>query len=199
VRRTPIVLLAVVVVGVVSTAGMNFTVVLPAYARDVLGQGAAGYGLLMSSLGLGSVVAALALAVRGRATPWAIVGGAVLAGLAEVAMAPTRLYGVALLLGFAVGLGAVSMAANANSTIQLAVPDRLRGRVIAVYTTVFVGSTPIGGLATGAVASVLGVAAAIGIGGAISAAAGIAGAVWLRAIRERERERARATAGAGGA
>jgi len=197
VRRTPIVLLAVVVVGVVSTAGMNFTVVLPAYARDVLGQGAAGYGLLMSSLGVGSVVAALTLAVRGRATAWAIVGGAVLTGLAEVAMAPTRAYGVALLLGFAVGLGAVSMAANANSTIQLAVPDGLRGRVIGVYTTVFVGSTPIGGLATGAVASVLGVAAAIGIGGAISAAAGIAGAVWLRSIREQERRRS-ATAGAPG-
>jgi MFS family permease len=199
VRRTPVVLLAVVVVGVVSTAGMNFTVVLPAYARDVLGQGAAGYGLLMSSLGVGSVVAALALAARGRATPWAIVGGAVLAGLAEIAMAPTRVYGVALLLGFAVGLGAVSMAANANSTIQLAVPDRLRGRVIGVYTTVFVGSTPIGGLATGAIASALGVAAAVAIGGAISAAAGVAGAVWLRSIRERERERARAIAGAGGA
>jgi MFS family permease len=198
VRRTPVVLLAVVVVGVVSTAGMNFTVVFPAYARDVLGQGAAGYGLLMSSLGLGSVVAAVALAVRGRATPWAIVGGAILAGLAEVALAPTRVYGLALLLGFAVGLGAVSMAANANSTIQLAVPDGLRGRVLGVYTTVFVGSTPIGGLVTGAVASVLGVAAAVGIGGAISAAAGVAGAVWLRSIRERERERARATAGAGG-
>lgn len=199
VRRTPVVLLAIVVVGVVSTAGMNFTVVLPAYARDVLGQGAAGYGLLMSSLGVGSVVAALALAVRGRATPWAIVGGAVLAGLAEIAMAPTRAFGVALLLGFAVGLGAVSMAANANSTIQLAVPDRLRGRVIGVYTTVFVGSTPIGGLATGAIASALGVATAVAIGGAISAAAGVMGAVWLRSIRERERERARAIAGAGGA
>ncbi len=199
VRRTPIVLLAVVVVGVVSTAGMNFSVVFPAYARDVLGQGAAGYGLLMSSLGVGSVVAALALAVRGRATPWAIVGGAVLAGLAEIAMAPTRAYGVALLLGFAVGLGAVSMAANANSTIQLAVPDGLRGRVIGVYTTVFVGSTPIGGLLTGAVASSVGVAAAIGIGGAISAVAGVCGAVWLRSIRGRERARAEAAAGAGGA
>ncbi len=198
VRRTPVVLLAVVVVGVVSTAGMNFTVVLPAYARDVLGQGAAGYGLLMSSLGVGSVVAALALAVRGRATPWAIVGGAILAGLAEIAMAPTRAYGVALLLGFAVGLGAVSMAANANSTIQLAVPDRLRGRVIGVYTTVFVGSTPIGGLLTGAVASAVGVATAIGIGGAISAAAGVAGAFWLRSIRERERARASTAAAARG-
>jgi len=60
-----------------------------------------------------------------------------------------------------------------------------------------VGSTPIGGLATGAVASVFGVAAAIGIGGAISAAAGIAGAVWLRSIRERERRRP-ATVGAPG-
>jgi MFS family permease len=190
VRRTPLLLMVIVVVGIVSTVGLNFTVVFPAYARDTLGQGAAGYGLLMSSLGLGSVVAALTLAARGRATPWAIVAGAILLGCAEMALAPTTMLGVALLLGFAVGLGTVTMAAHANSTIQLGAPDALRGRVISLYTTVFVGSTPIGGLATGAVASAIGIPAAIAIGGALSALTGVAGGIWLRAIRARERERA---------
>jgi len=189
VRHTPLVLMAIVVVGVVSTAGMNFSVVFPAYARDSLGQGAAGYGLLMASFGIGSLVAAVFLAARGRANPWAIVGGAILIGVAEMAMAPTSVFGVALLLGIGVGMGGVTMAANANSTIQVAVPDGLRGRVMGVYTTVFVGSTPVGGLATGVIGSAIGVPAAIAIGGAISAASGVLGAVWLRSFRARERAR----------
>jgi MFS family permease len=142
----------------------------------------------MSSLGLGSVVAALTLAARGRASAWAIVGGAVLAGCAEVAMAATTLMPVAMVLGFAVGFGMITMAAHANSTIQLAAPDALRGRVIGVYTTVFVGSTPVGGLATGIVASVLGVAAAIAIGGALAVLTAVGGAFWLRSIRARQRD-----------
>ncbi len=205
VRHTPLVLMAIVVVGVVSTAGMNFSVVFPAYARDSLGQGAAGYGLLMASFGIGSLIAAVVLAARGRANPWAIVGGAVLIGVAEMALAPTRMFGVALLLGVGVGMGGVAMAANANSTIQVAVPDGLRGRVMGVYTTVFVGSTPVGGLATGVIGSAIGIPAAIAIGGAISALAGLGGALWLRSVRGRRAVRvaaeaatAEATTAAGG-
>ena len=52
-----------------------------------------------------------------------------------------------------VGFGAIAMAATANTTIQLAVPDELRGRVISVYTTVFVGSSPVGALLMGWIAS----------------------------------------------
>ena len=135
---------------------------------------------------MGAVLAALALAVRGRANPWAIVAGALVLGLAEIAIAPTRALGLAVVFGVLVGAGGVAMAANGNSTIQVVVPDRLRGRVMSVYTTVFVGSTPIGGLATGAIASAVGVPAAIALGGAVSVAAALAGAVWLRSIRARQ-------------
>lgn len=187
VRRTPLVLLPVLVVGGVATAGMNFSVIFPAFARDDLGTGAAGYGLLMSSFGLGSLVAALHLAARGRANPWAIVGGALLLGVAEVAIAPVRIFAIAALLGFVAGYGAITMAANGNSTIQVSVPDALRGRVMSVYTTVFVGSTPIGGLATGALASAIGVSATIAVGGAISIAIALAAAAWLRTFGAAER------------
>jgi MFS family permease len=183
VRRTPIVLLAVVIVGAVSMAGMNYSVVFPAFVRDTLGADAAAYGILMASFGAGAVLAALALAVRGRANAWSIVGGALLLGVAEILIAQTRMLGMAVVLGVVVGAGGVTMAASANSLIQLAVPDRLRGRVIGVYTTVFVGSTPIGALATGIAASALGVPAAIAIGGAVSVVAGLWGAVWLRSLR----------------
>jgi hypothetical protein len=72
------------------------------------------------------------------------------------------------------------MAATANTTIQLAVPDHLRGRVMSVYTTVFSASVPIGGLAMGAVASGFGATPAIALGGVLSVAVGLAALAWGR-------------------
>ena len=75
------------------------------------------------------------------------------------------MFPIALVTMLFVGFGAIAMAATANTTIQLAVPDELRGRVISVYTTVFVGSTPLGGLLMGWIASAWSVDAAIAVGG----------------------------------
>ena len=72
-----------------------------------------------------------------------------------------------------IGAGGIAMAATANATIQLAVPDGLRGRVMSVYTTVFSASIPIGGLAAGALASVVGIPVTVAIGGVLSLAVGI--------------------------
>ena len=69
VRHTPIVLLAVGMVGLVSTAGMNFGVVIPAFAKNVLGTDADGYGFLMAASGVGSLIAALTIAFRGAPNP----------------------------------------------------------------------------------------------------------------------------------
>jgi hypothetical protein len=79
-----------------------------------------------------------------------------------------------------VGFGSILMAATGNTTIQLAVPDHLRGRVMSVYTTVFSASVPVGGLAMGAIASGFGTALAIGIGGVLSVAVGIGAIAWGR-------------------
>jgi predicted MFS family arabinose efflux permease len=174
--------MATLVVGLVSTFSMNFNVLVPPYARDILGQDADGLGFLMAAMGVGSVLAALLLARAARPSPWAIVGGALLAGLAEMATGFARAYPVGLGLMFLVGLGAIGMAATANTTIQIAVPNALRGRVMAIYTTVFAGSTPIGGLFAGLVASAWGVPAALAIGGAIAVVTGLLGMAWLRRL-----------------
>ena len=79
-----------------------------------------------------------------------------------------------------VGFGGILMAASANTTMQLAVPDGLRGRVMSVYTTIFAGSTPIGGPIMGAIASAAGIAVSLAIGGAIAAVVGAVGFVWIR-------------------
>lgn len=190
VRRTPIVLLAVVLVGVVSTFGMNFTVMIPSLARDVLGTDASGYGFLMSASGLGALIAALRIAFGRRSQPILIGLGALMLGVFEVLLGFSRFYPLSLLAMFLVGFGSVSMTATSNAAVQLHVPDQLRGRVMSVYMTIFVGSTPIGSLIMGAMASRLGTDIAVMAGGAVSAGAAVVAIAWLRRILAADRRSA---------
>jgi MFS family permease len=180
VRRTQLVLVAVLVVGSVATVGMNFGVLIPAFAEGDLQSGAAGYGFLMAASGIGSLLAAMRLVFGGRPRPVRLATGALILGAASVTLAATREFPVALALMVLVGFGSILMAATGNATIQLSVPDHLRGRVMSVYTTVFSASVPIGGLAMGAVASVFGVPAAIAIGGALTLLIGAGAYAWGR-------------------
>jgi MFS family permease len=191
---TPLVLLATSVIGLVATFGMNFNVIIPALARDVLRTDAAGYGFLMAASGIGSLVAALWIAFAGRSRTGLIAVGALVLGLGEVVLALGASFALSLGLMFMVGLGAISMAATANTTIQLTVPDQLRGRTMSVYTTVFAGSTPFGGLLMGWMASAFGVDVSLAAGGIACAVVGAWAWAWLRRIRRR----AAAAASAGG-
>jgi MFS family permease len=183
VRRTPIVLLVVLLVGIVSTFGMNFNVILPMVAAGVLDSGSIGFGLLMASMGVGATIAALFVAAGARPRVRLLVGGAMLLGAAEIALSTTSTFGIAMIAVFLAGLGAVGMAATANSLIQVTVPGPLRGRVMSVYTTVFIGSTPAGNTMTGAMAGGLGTPTAILVGGLVSLIAGAAAAI--SALRSR--------------
>jgi MFS family permease len=183
VRGTELVLLATVTVGVVSTLGMNFGVTIPALAEEILHTDATGYGFLMTATGIGSLVAALAIAFSGRSRPVVIPLGALVLGLALAASAVVQSFAPAMVAMLFVGLGAIGMTATANTTIQLAVPDELRGRVISVYTTVFVGSSPLGALLTGWIASTFGVDLSLAVAGVGCVAMGLVALVWLRRIR----------------
>jgi MFS family permease len=184
VRDTPPVLLAILVIGLVSTFGMNFSVVIPAFAKEVLGLEAEGYGFLMAASGVGSLLAAGWLAVSGGLPRTSrLAGGAIALGLAEILLAMSNLFPVAVLLMVVVGFGGITMAATANTMIQLNVPDMLRGRAMSVYTTVFAGSTPIGGLLFGWLASVAGVAIAVAVGGIGAFLVGVGALVWVRSQR----------------
>jgi MFS family permease len=187
IRSSQIILLAMVVVGVASMMGMNFGVVVPALASEVLRVDATGFGLLMAATGVGSLLAALWIAVLPHAHVGLIAGGAIVMGAAETVAAFANGMPLALLAMLAIGFGAIGMAATANTTIQLLAPDVLRGRVMSVYTVVFVGSTPMGGLLIGVIASAWGVAAALAVGGASCVGVGALGAVWLHRIRTRAR------------
>jgi MFS family permease len=186
VRDTPIVLLAVIVVGLVATFGMNFQVLMPPFADNVLEVGAVGYGFLMAASGLGSTVAALGVAFTRRIGPLPIVAGAVALGLASIVLAVATSFPVSLVAMVVIGAGGIGMAVTANTTIQLSVPDQLRGRVMSVYTTVFAASVPAGGLLMGAVASSLGVASAVLLGGVLSLGVGVVS--WYSLSRMRRGE-----------
>ena len=186
VRHTPVVLLAVTTVGLVATFGMNFQVVIPPLAQDALGSDASGYGFLMAASGLGALAAAVGLVLSGRPRTSRIIGGAIVLGVASILLALSSSFPVSLLLMVPIGAGGIAMAATANATIQLAVPDGLRGRVMSVYTTVFSASMPVGGLLMGALASTLGILEAIAIGGVLSLLSGIGALVWYRRIRARD-------------
>jgi MFS family permease len=127
------------------------------------------------------LIAAMRLVFGGRPRPVRLATGALLLGGATVALAVTSVYPVALGLMVLVGFGSILMAATGNTTIQLAVPDQLRGRVMSVYTTVFSASVPIGGLAFGAIASSFGVTVAIALGGVLTLLIGLAALAWGRA------------------
>jgi MFS family permease len=181
VRGTPHILLALVVVGLVVTTAMNFNVVIPPLARDVLRAGPSGFGFLMAAAGLGSMTAALLVAFLIRPATQVTLGGALLVGVSETVLAISPWLSLSLVCMYGVGLGGIIMAISTNSMIQLSAPDQLRGRAIAVFVTVFSGSTPIGGLIFGALAAELGTSAAVLIGGLAAMSIALVG--WAIAWR----------------
>jgi MFS family permease len=164
---------------------MNFQVLVPPLADTVLNVGASGYGFLMAASGVGSTIAALWVAFQHRPTPRPIAIGAIALGIGSIVLAVSPAFSLSLVAMAIAGAGGIGMAVTANTTIQLAVPDHLRGRVMSVYTTVFAGSVPAGGLLMGALGSAVGVPFAIGLGAILSLACGIGGWIWLQRIHAR--------------
>ncbi len=179
IRRTPHVLIALLVLGLVSTAGMNFSVVIPPLARDILHAGPEGFGFLMAATGFGAVLASVLLVVF-RPRVATVLAGAVLLGVMEILLATSRWMPLSLALMFLMGLGGITMAIGTNTVVQMSVPNQLRGRVMSVYTTIFAGTTPIGGLFQGSLASSFGTDVSIFAGGlvAVVIALGAAAVAW---------------------
>ncbi len=168
VQRTPSVFLAIMVLGIVSTVALNFSVVMPLYAAQTLRGDASTYGYLMAAAGVGSLAAALLIAFGMRPTLRLLVIGSALIGIALVGLAISPLLLVSLPIMVLLGFATITMSATTNTLIQLQVPDALRGRVMSVYTTVFAGTTPIGGLASGVAMAVAGVTATLAVAGGLT-------------------------------
>jgi MFS family permease len=149
VRRTPALAVPLALMALVGTFGFNFQVVLPLLARFSFDGGAGAYAALVSAMGAGSVAGALIVGARGRTGPRLIAAAALAFGAtaALAAAMPSIAFEIPMLA--LLGAAAVTFAASINSTLQLAVEPAMRGRVMALYSVVFLGSTPIGGPLTG--------------------------------------------------
>ena len=154
---------------VVSLLVLNFNVVVPLVARDVLNQDAHGFGLLMSALGAGAVAGAFGVALFRRGQPpltFLVGSGATLcAGL--VALALVGHFAAAAAVLALLGCCQILFTTGCNTTLQLIAPNELRGRVMGLYTVTFAGMTPFGSLLVGFVAEHHGVRMACAAGGAI--------------------------------
>ncbi|OIQ89162.1 enterobactin exporter EntS [mine drainage metagenome] len=155
--------------GGMSLMGMPYVVLLPIFASRILGGGPQHLGLLMSSAGLGALLGALALAglrnqagIEGR-----IAGAGLLFGLSLIAFGYSTSFPLSLALLLAVGFFQMTHMASSNTLIQALVPDAYRGRVMALYSMMFMGMAPFGALLSGDLADRIGPPATIAAGGAL--------------------------------
>jgi MFS family permease len=167
--RTPPVAFTLGLMVVVSLLVLNFNVVVPLVARDVLNQGAHGFGLLMSALGAGAVVGGFSVALLRTGQPPLsfLVGSAATLCAGLVALALVGHIAVAAAVLALLGCSQILFTTGCNTILQLIAPNDMRGRVMGLYTVTFAGMTPFGSLLVGMIAEHWGVRAACGAGGAI--------------------------------
>ncbi|MBA3259755.1 MAG: MFS transporter [Gemmatimonadales bacterium] len=164
-----------VLLGVVSLTGMPYAVLMPVMAEDVLHAGARGLGILMGAAGTGALIGALVLARRNslRGLGRIVALGALSFGVFLILFSLSRQFWLSVALLLPMGLSLLFQMASSNTLVQSMVPDRLRGRVMSVYSMTFMGMAPIGALLAGTAAESLGAPATIAAGGAVSIVAAL--------------------------
>jgi MFS family permease len=187
---TPPVLLVLVLMLVVSTVSINFNVLLPVLTSHTLYAGAQVFGLLSACFGAGALTGALLSATLGRASWPVLLGGAATLGAGELLLAPQRSLLPALLILAVMGVAFSLYTSNSNSTLQLHVPDHLRGRVLSLYAYVFFGTAPLGGVFTGWLSERGGTRLALLVAGGTAALATAAATLawWRMGAPERRRQ-----------
>jgi MFS family permease len=165
VRKTPELLIPLVMIAVVGTLAWEFQVTLPLMASSAFHRGAAAYGVMASVMGAGAVVGGLISAARPRPRARALCLAAVGWGIAILAAAAAPSLALELVALVFVGYGSITFNSLAKTTLQLAARPEMRGRVMALWALAWLGSTPIGGPVVGWVGQAIGPRWALVIGG----------------------------------
>jgi MFS family permease len=175
--RTPRLRNLLVLLGTAGSFGFQYTVLVPIYADRLLHAGAGGYGMLMSAAGVGSLTAALSL--TGRQDRARLRGnllvGLSLFGAGLIAFSFSRLLALSIAINLVVGFGMVLYGASTNTLVQSAVDPAYRGRVMSLYTLMFIGTAPLGSFVLGSVAQHFGAPWATRISGGLC----VLGAIWV--------------------
>lgn len=155
--RTPPVMLPLLIMGFLGTFGYNFNTFIPLIGGFILKVEPIQYGAITSAQGIGAVAGALVVGYMGKPSPARLLAAGLGFSLVLGSLAFFSHYWPIVILFGLLGFGAVILAASCNTTIQLGVPDELRGRAMSVYWMIFAGSTPIGALFVGITAKQFGV------------------------------------------
>ena len=184
VRGEPSLLIPLAMMVVVGMLAFNFQVLLPLLGRFTFDGGATTYTALAVAMAIGSVTGALATGARGRVSERIIVGSALGFGAFALVASAMPTFGLELVALVPLGMVSVTFAAAVNSTMQLGADPAMRGRVMALYSVVFLGSTPIGGPIVGWLAEVAGPRSGLVLAGIAAIAAGVGG--WIAFARTRD-------------
>jgi MFS family permease len=175
--NTKPILALLLLVGLVSLVGMPYAVLMPIFADRILHSGARGLGMLMGFSGAGALIGALTLAaksgLRGLGT-WVAASSACF-GLFLAMFAFSKVFWASAALLIPVGMFMMVQMAATNTLIQSMVPDRLRGRVMSVYSMMMMGMAPLGALLAGALSNHIGASLTVALGGFCS----ILGSIWF--------------------
>jgi MFS family permease len=179
-RRVRILLL---LFGVVGIFGWSYSVLLPAYATDVLHVGERGYGMLLSANGVGALLGALTVATfGGRIRPRLMIfGGLWLFSATLILLAVVRWYPLVLACFVLSGWGMLLNFSTTNTVVQTSVSDAMRGRVMGIWALVFGGMMPVGGIESGFLSHAVGVPWTIAAGALVCGGAGLV--TWLAVRR----------------
>ena len=166
---------------VAGTFGANFNLVLPLLTRLVLHANADTLGYLFAAQGVGSLIGAVTMTVAGGflLEPRRIVMGALLFAGAELLFVIDPDFGQAIVLLLVIGWAFAVYSIGTNTFVQVRSPDRMQGRMVSLYSMLFIGVTPIGNLFAGIVVHFFGPDAAVWLGGALTAVAGLAVLVYF--------------------
>jgi MFS family permease len=185
VRSRPDLLVPILLVAVIGTVGLNFSVTLALVTTSEFGRGSGSYALLLSALATGSLLGALASARRtGPPRQRRLFLAALAFGLLEVSVGLAPSYALMVVLLVPTGAAVLTFTTTANSIVQLGSAPQVRGRVMALYILVFLGGTPFGAPLVGLVADLLGPRAGLLLGGGLTALAVAVAAVWTLRSRE---------------
>jgi MFS family permease len=189
-----------ILLGVVSLTGMPFAVLMPIFADQILHGGARGLGILMGASGVGALAGALLLASRqtvaglGR---WVAISAAAF-GVSLMALAISRAFWLSCVLLLPVGFTMMVEMGSSNTLIQSMSPDHLRGRVMSVYSMMFMGMAPVGAVLSGVTAERWGAPATVAGGGIVCMVAGVVFGWRLPGLRTEARRLIDAAQMAGG-
>ncbi len=178
VRGRPDIILILAVVSVVSALGMNFQLTSALMATEVFGKQAGEYGILGSFMAIGALAGSLLAARRRLPRLRMIVISAALYGACEIVLGLAPSYEAFALLSVPTGLAMLTMITSANAAIQISTPEEMRGRVMALYAMIFMGSTPIGSPIIGWIGEAWGARWSILVGGIASLVVAVLGGIW---------------------